>query len=82
MFFISGDTMEPRFQIGLILLIAGLLLAITGAVVLFIDNIPLIGRLPGDINIQGRGWSFHFPLMTGIILSIILTIILNLIFRR
>ncbi len=74
--------MEPRFQIGLVLLIAGLLFAITGAMVLFMDKIPLIGRLPGDINIQGRGWSFHFPLMTGIILSIILTIILNLIFRR
>ena len=74
--------MEPRVQIGVMLLAAGLLLVLAGVAVLFIDKVPYLGRLPGDINIQGKGWSFHFPLMTGIILSIILTIILNLIFRR
>ena len=74
--------MEPRYHIGLMLFIAGIILALTGCVVLFIDKIPFLGRLPGDIIIEGRGWSFHFPLVTAIILSLILTLILNLFFRR
>ncbi len=78
--------MEPRFQtsfqVGLMLIILGAILVTAGFLVLFIDKIPFIGRLPGDINVFGKGWSFHFPIVTGIILSIILTIILNLFFRR
>ena len=74
--------MEPRFQIGLLLVIAGVILAAAGIAVLSIDKIPLIGRLPGDINISGKGWSFHFPIVTGIIVSVILTIILNFFIRR
>lgn len=74
--------MEPRFQIGLMLVILGTILVTAGFLVIFIDKIPYIGRLPGDINVYGKGWSFHFPIVTGIILSIILTIILNLFFRR
>jgi hypothetical protein len=74
--------MEPRHQIGIILLVLGIIIATAGILVLFIDKIPYIGRLPGDINLYGKGWSFHFPIVTGIILSIILTIILNLFFRR
>ena len=78
--------MEPRFQtsfqVGLMLVILGAILVTAGFLVIFIDKIPYIGRLPGDINVYGKGWSFHFPIVTGIILSIILTIILNLFFRR
>lgn len=74
--------MEPRSHIGIMLIVLGALIILGGLAVVFLDKIPYVGRLPGDINIQGKGWSFHFPLMTGIILSIVLTIILNLIFRR
>jgi hypothetical protein len=73
---------EPRLQIGLMLVALGIILALTGAIVLFADKIPYLGRLPGDITVQGQGWSFYFPLMTGIVISLFLTIILNLIFRR
>ena len=31
-----------------------------------------LGRLPGDINIERDGWSFHFPLMTSVIVSLVL----------
>ena len=78
--------MEPRFQtsfqVGLMLVILGAILVTAGFLVIFIDKIPYIGRLPGDINVYGKGWNLHFPIVTGIILSIILTIILNLFFRR
>jgi len=74
--------MEPRYQIGLMLIVLGVIIVTAGLLVFYIDKIPYIGRLPGDINMYGKGGSFHFPIVTGIILSIILTIILNLFFRR
>lgn len=74
--------MEPRSQIGLMLVTLGILLVAGGLAVIFFDKISWLGRLPGDINLHGKGWSFHFPIVTGLILSIILTIILNLLFRR
>jgi len=43
-------------------------------------GIPL-GRLPGDIRIEGKNGSFYFPIVTSILLSIILTFILNVIIR-
>jgi len=41
-------------------------------------NIPL-GRLPGDIHIEGQNGSFYFPITTSILLSIVLTVLLNVI---
>ncbi len=43
-------------------------------------GIPL-GRLPGDIRIEGQNGSFYFPLTSSILVSVILTIVLNLISR-
>jgi len=37
-------------------------------------------QLPGDVHLTGEGWSFHFLLGTSIVLSIVLTVLLNLIF--
>lgn len=41
-----------------------------------------LGRLPGDVYIRREGYSVYFPLATSILVSLILTLILNLIFRR
>jgi hypothetical protein len=40
-------------------------------------GIPL-GRLPGDIRIEGENGSFYFPVTTSILISVLLTVILNL----
>ena len=40
-----------------------------------------LGRLPGDINIERDGWSFHFPIVTSIVISLVLTLLLW-IFRK
>jgi len=62
--------------------LAGIVLIIIGAILFGLAklNIPL-GRLPGDIHIEGANGSFYFPLVTCIILSVVLTVILNLIGR-
>ena len=74
--------MDPRFNIGRMLILFGLIFIVAGLTVMFIGKIPFIGRLPGDITLRGKNWSFYFPLVTCLILSIILTLVLNLFLRR
>ena len=64
------------------LMIGGIVLfLIGGGVYLTVRfGIPL-GRLPGDIRIEGEHGSFYFPLVSSILISIILTIVLNVISR-
>jgi hypothetical protein len=57
-----------------LLILLGVLLLAAGFFWPWISKIPF-GRLPGDINIQREDFSFHFPLMTAIVVSLILTLI-------
>jgi hypothetical protein len=66
---------------GKVLIFFGILLIILGLIFLFIDKIPLLGKLPGDIRIEKKNFVFYFPLTTSIILSLVLTIIINIILR-
>ncbi len=45
-------------------------------------KVPWIGRLPGDIRIVRENFTFYFPFATMAILSVILTILFNLIGRK
>ncbi len=74
--------MDLRFHIGRILVISGVALVAVGLTLMYFVKIPFIGRLPGDITIRGRNWSFYFPIVTCVILSLILTLVLSLFFRR
>ena len=64
------------------LMIGGaILFLVGGGVYLAVKfGIPL-GRLPGDIRIEGGNGSFYFPLTTSILVSVVLTILLNVIIR-
>ena len=61
--------------LGVVLVVVGGLLWLLGR-----TGLPL-GRLPGDIRIERDGFSFYFPLASSILISIVLTIIINLIGR-
>lgn len=63
------------------LIFLGLIMVILGLLLIFFEKIPLLGKLPGDIRIERKNFVFYFPLTTSIILSLVLTIILNIIFR-
>ena len=65
-------------DIGRFLLLVGVLIAVVGAVLLFLPRVPWLGRLPGDILVRRGPVTFYFPLATSIILSVLLTILLNL----
>jgi hypothetical protein len=64
------------------LVIAGVILILVGGGFYLAARIGLpLGRLPGDIRIEGRNGSFYFPIVTSIVLSLILTVVLNIIVR-
>jgi hypothetical protein len=69
-------------ELAIPLIILGMILAAAGIFLLFADRLPFnFGRLPGDINVKGEKSSFHFPVATCIIASIILTFIINIVLR-
>ena len=65
--------MENHFGLGWLLLIVGLFIAGIGLLWILAPSIPWIGRLPGDIRIEGDRVRFYFPLMTCLLLSLILS---------
>lgn len=67
-------------SIGKWLVFAGLGIAALGFVVWLLGKSGLpFGNLPGDIRIVRPGFSFKFPLVTCIVLSVVLTLILNIV---
>ena len=74
-------------QIGRVLLFLGLGLALVGGLLvlgsklLAGNKLPWLGRLPGDIRVERKGFSCYFPLATSILVSLVLTMLLNLIVR-
>jgi len=68
---------------------AGKLLILIGGVIVVIGlfltlgvRIPFLGKLPGDISVDRGNVHFYFPVVTGLVLSIVLTLLLNLFFRN
>jgi hypothetical protein len=69
-------------HIGRFLILLGLLISAIGGLLLLSGKIPWIGRLPGDILIQKKSFTFYFPLATSILLSLILTLLFWLLGKR
>jgi hypothetical protein len=72
--------MSTLESFGKLLLVGGGLIAGVGLLILIFGRLGL-GRLPGDIFIQRDNFTFYFPLATMILISILLTLLVNL-FRR
>ncbi len=71
--------------LGRLLVVAGLIVAAAGFFLMFAGKLPFfrhLGRLPGDILIKKREFTFYFPIATSLIISIILTLILFFFRRR
>ncbi|OQX83871.1 MAG: hypothetical protein B6D53_01460 [Candidatus Omnitrophica bacterium 4484_49] len=64
------------------LILVGLIIIGLGVLLLLFEKIPFLGKLPGDIIVRKKNFSFYFPITTSIIISIILSIILNLLSRK
>ncbi len=68
-------------ELAKIIIMIGVVLVLIGVVILFIQKVPFLGKLPGDILIKRGNFTFYFPLATGIIISIIVSLILYIISR-
>ena len=69
--------------VGKALILVGLILVVLGVLLTIGSKLPFpLGRLPGDILIKRDHFTFSFPIITCLLISLILTILLNLFFRR
>lgn len=68
-------------QLGRALIVMGLLLAVVGAALVLGGRLGL-GRLPGDIVVERKSFTFSFPIVTCIVVSVVLTVLVNLLLRR
>ena len=65
--------------IGRLLIVFGILLVVMGAAIVLLGGLP---RLPGDIYVQRKGFTLYIPILGSILVSLILTLLLNLFFAR
>lgn len=62
-------------DLGKLLIGLGIILIVSGLVFVLAGKVPHLGRLPGDILIQKKNFTFYFPLASSIIISLILFLI-------
>jgi len=68
-------------DLGKWMLVIGLVIAGAGGALWLLGRIPFLGNLPGDIRIQNENFGCFIPLGTMIVLSLILTVVLNVVVR-
>ena len=73
--------MEGLEGIGKLLVVGGVVLAVTGGLILLVARIPGLERLPGTLRIERPGFTCIVPILASIILSLVLTVVLNLVIR-
>ncbi|TKJ30672.1 MAG: hypothetical protein CEE40_04040 [Chloroflexi bacterium B3_Chlor] len=70
---------SPVETVGKLFLMVGAILLILGFLLTLLGRAPFIGELPGDISVKWRNVTCYFPVVTSIVLSIVVTAVLNLI---
>jgi hypothetical protein len=68
-------------ELGRILVVIGVVVVIIGVLAMLGIRLPF-GRLPGDISIQGERGGIFIPLGTMLLVSVVLTVLVNLFLRR
>ena len=63
------------------LVLAGVFLILVGLLFVFWERIPYLGRLPGDFVFQKGSFRVFIPVVTCIIISVVLTIVINILLR-
>ena len=72
-----------EFQpVGRVIVVVGIFMIVFGFLIMLSPKIPFLGKLPGDIYLKRGNFSFYFPIVTSTLVSLIITIILNLLFGR
>jgi len=69
-------------DVGKLLIILGGVILLVGLFLTLGFRIPYLGKLPGDISIDRGNVHFYFPIVTSLLLSLLLTVVLSVFFRR
>ena len=69
-------------ELGRVLILFGIIFIVIGGFFVFSGKIPWLGRLPGDILVERKNFSFYFPLATSLLLSLLISAILWFLSRR
>ncbi|UCF65404.1 MAG: DUF2905 domain-containing protein [bacterium] len=70
--------MEQFQVLGRILIVVGIISLVIGTFFVLGHKIPFLGRLPGDIMIQKKNFTFYFPLTTIILLNLVIFLLIYL----
>ena len=68
-------------QLGRALLVLGVLLVVVGGAFILAEKLGL-GRLPGDVVLERKNFRFYAPIATSLIVSLVLTVLANLLLRK
>jgi membrane protein implicated in regulation of membrane protease activity len=68
--------------LGKLLIVLGGILIVIGAAIVLGGKLPWLGRLPGDIYLERRNFTFFFPITTSILISVLLSVVLYILSRR
>ncbi len=69
-------------ELGKVLILFGIILAGMGVLLVLANKVPLLGKLPGDMLVQRKNFTFYFPLATSLLLSAVISLILWLWSKR
>jgi len=69
-------------DLGRTLVMLGIAVAVVGLVLMVAPNIPWLGKLPGDVLVRRERFTLYFPIVTCLVVSVVLTVIMNLFFRN
>lgn len=69
-------------SLGRLLIYIGVITVLIGGFLILVAKVPWFGRLPGDIIFRREGLTIYIPIATMILVSLTLTVILNVIFRK
>ena len=69
-------------EMGRMLVLLGGIVVVVGLVMMLAPHVPWLGRLPGDIVIQRERFTFAFPIVACLVVSVVLTLLMNLFFRN
>ena len=69
-------------DLGRTLVVLGVAVVVVGLVLMVAPSIPWLGKLPGDVHVRGERFTFYFPIVTCLVVSVLLTVIVNLFFRN
>jgi hypothetical protein len=69
-------------SLGRMILFIGIVLVLIGGFFILAAKVPWFGRLPGDISFRRGGLTVYIPITTMVLVSIVLTLLLNIVWRR